>query len=93
MLRITRILQKKIQSPDELFVVPRYGLFDLLHGSSQRSEEFDHFNTVFITGSMAPYFPSQIQFDGYREELKAKVVNYRCRSYLKKLVLITTTGG
>ena len=51
MLKITRILRKKIRSPDELSVVPRYGLFDLLHGSSQGSEEFDHFNAVFITGS------------------------------------------
>ena len=66
MLRITRILRKKIQSPDELSVVPKYGFFDLLHGSSGGSEEFDHFITVFITGSedsIDPYFPSQIQLD------------------------------
>ena len=47
MLRIRPILRKKEKSPNELFVVLRY-FVNLLHGSSQRSEEFDLFNMVFI---------------------------------------------
>ena len=47
MLRIRRILRKKEKSPDELSVVLRY-FVNLLHGSSQGSEEFDLFNMVFI---------------------------------------------
>ena len=50
MLKIRRELRKKKQSLYELSVIPIYiyGLFNSLHGSSQESEEFDHFNTVFI---------------------------------------------